>query len=174
MNEPDWQEQLSVQAFLTEEAQRLDESRWLDWQALLTDDFHYWVTTSPKQTDPVGAPSLAYEDRLLIQLRIDRLNHPQAHSQKPPSKSQHVMQAPRIIDRRTESGDSAESEPSNRLVVVARSAFHYTEKRGPQQIHLTGTVHHTLVADAPGWRIRLKRIDLLGADAPLPMVQLFL
>ena len=33
---------------------------------------------------------------------------------------------------------------------------------------------HTLVDDAPGWRIQLKRIDLLGADAPLPMVQLFI
>lgn len=165
MNEPGWSELLSIQSFLAEEARLLDDGCWSGWQSLLTDDAHYWVTTSPQQTDPVSTPSLAYEDRLLIQIRIDRLNHPQAHSQKPPSRSQHVMQAPQIIKRQNDAG---------RVVVTTRSAFYYTEHRGTQQVCLTGSVQHTLVAAADGWRIQLKRIDLLTADAPIPMVQLFL
>jgi len=38
---------------------------------------------------------------------------------------------------------------------------------------LTGSYRHTLVRIDGNWRIRLKRVDLLDAERPLPAIQLF-
>lgn len=156
---------LTLQAFLALESELLDTRQWDQWLALFTSDAHYWVPTSATQTDPVGEPSLAYEDRLLMQIRIDRLRHQHAHSQQPPSQCQHVLQWPRIVEQSGSTGERT---------IVTHAGFVYSEQRGTQQSRVTGSVRHTLVDAGNGWQIRLKRIDLLGADTPLPMLQLFL
>ena len=77
--------------FVRHEARLIDEKRFDEWLALFTDDARYWVPAAPEQTDPVGHNSLAYEDRLLLELRIERLKSPRAYSQRPPSRCLHVL-----------------------------------------------------------------------------------
>ena len=116
------------------------------------------------QADPSSHNSLAYEDRLLLQLRVDRLKNPRAHSQHPASHSQHVLQPSRI---------EHESAGEVRL----RTPFIYIEARGESQILLSGTARHHLVrtpSTPSGWAIRQKRIDLLNAARALPAIQLFI
>ena len=150
-----------VPDFIMMEARLLDEQRWDTWLSLFEPDGHYWVPTSPAQTDPNRQPSLAYEDQLLLNIRIERLRHPQAHSQKPPSQCQHVLQTPDI--RQNADGS-----------VTSRTPFTYVESRGTKQIWLAGVLTHTLVRREGRLLIRLKRVDLLNAQAALPMIQLFL
>lgn len=148
--------------FVAHEAALLDERRFDDWLALFTEDGHYWVPLlGAAQADPFSHNSLAYEDRLLLQLRVDRLKNPRAHSQHPPSHSQHVLQ-PSCIEE--EAGDA----------VRLRTPFLYIEARGESQILLTGTARHHLVRTPTGWAIREKRIDLLNAARALPAIQLFI
>ncbi|GER18361.1 aromatic-ring-hydroxylating dioxygenase subunit beta [Variovorax boronicumulans] len=148
--------------FIAHEAALLDARRFDDWLALFADDGHYWVPLlGAAQADPFSHNSLAYEDRLLLQLRVERLKNPRAHSQHPASHSQHVLQPSRIEE---EGADDA------RLC----TPFLYIEARGDDQILLSGTARHHLIRTPTGWTIREKRIDLLNATRALPAIQLFI
>ena len=148
--------------FIAHEAALLDERRFDDWLALFADDGHYLVTLlGEAQADPFSHNSLAYEDRLLLQLRVERLKNPRAHSQHPASHSQHVLQPSRIEE---------ETDGDVRL----RTPFLYVEARGDDQILLSGTARHHLIRTPTGWAIREKRIDLLNATRALPAIQLFI
>ena len=150
--------------FVAAEAALLDAGRFDDWLALFTEDGHYWVPLQgAAQADPYSHNSIAYEDRLLLQLRIERLKNPRAPSQHPASRCQHVLQRSRI-----ESDDAAGGE------LVLRTPFLYVEARGEQQLMLAGSYRHLLVRTASGWAIRQKRVDLLNAGQALPAIQLFI
>ena len=148
-----------IARFLYREARLLDEKRWDEWFALFAADGLYWVPLTRGQTEGEEQTSLAYEDTLLLRLRIERLRR-NPPSQLPPSFCQHVLQAPEI-----------EAVAGGWRT---RTAFSYAEARGDDMLMLFGTTIHDLVEDAGGLRIRCKRIDLLNCDAALPSVQLFL
>ena len=145
--------------FVIREARLLDEKRFDEWYELFAEDGHYWVPASPSQPDPLNHNSLAYEDRLLLKLRIERLKQPTAYSQKPASRCHHLLQMPEI-------------EKSARGEHLVRTNFIYTETRGDESQRYAAVAWHTLVGDP--LKIRLKRVDILNCDAALPSIQLFL
>lgn len=150
--------------FITAEAKLLDNGRFDDWLALFAADGSYWVPLlGALQADPLSYQSIAFDDRLLLQLRIDRLKNPRAHSQHPRSHCQHVLQRSVV-----ESIDTATG------VISLRTPFIYIEARGDDQILLSGTCHHQLVRGPDSLLIRQKRIDLLNPQRALPAIQLFI
>ena len=149
--------------FIYKEARLLDEKRFDEWYELFTEDAHYWVPLVPNQTDPLAHNSLAYEDKLLLKLRIERLKQPTAYSQKPASRCLHVLQAPEL-----EKADEARGE------FLLRTPFMYTETKADDSQRYAATAWHTLVQSSQGLKIRLKRVNILNADAALPSIQLFL
>jgi 3-phenylpropionate/cinnamic acid dioxygenase small subunit len=156
---------MAPEDFVAAEAALLDAGRFDDWLALFEPDGHYWVPLlGARQADPVSHNSLAWEDRLLLQLRVDRLKDPRAHSQHPRSCCQHVLQRSAAV-----ADDGAGSG-----VMSLRTPFIYVEARGGDQLILAGTYRHDLVARADTWAIRLKRVDLLEPTRALPAVQLFI
>jgi hypothetical protein len=165
--------------FVAEEAALLDAGRLDDWLALFEPDGRYWVPLlGARQADPFSHNSLAWEDRLLLQLRVDRLKDPRAHSQHPRSSCQHVLQRPVLV---AEPGaDRAGADRGDRggggggAVVCLRTPFIYVEARGGQQLVLAGSYRHELVRREDSWSIRLKRVDLLDPARALPAVQLFI
>lgn len=145
--------------FVRGEARLLDEQRWEQWLELFAEDGFYWVPLDHTQDDPLNHNSLAYEDRLLLRLRIERLRD-RPPSQRPPSRSQHILQTPEV-------------EPMQDGLHVARTAFLYVEVHGDaQQVH-AGNVFHHLRHTPSGLRIVLKRVNLLGCAQALPSLQLF-
>ena len=149
--------------FVVLEARLIDEKRFDEWYALFAEDAYYWVPASPGQRDPLNHNSLAYEDKLLLQLRIERLKSPLAYSQKPASRCHHLLQTPEV-----ESRDAARGE------YLTRTQLIYTETRGDDSQRYAATAWHTLVWAEDRLRIRLKRVDILNCDAALPSIQLFL
>jgi len=149
--------------FVVREARLLDEKRFDEWLTLFAEDGYYWVPLAHGQTDPVLHTSLAYEDRLLLELRVERLKSPRAFSQQPPSRCHHLLQAPEV-----ESADAAAN------VYVTRTQFIYTEAQRDTVQQYAGTVFHTLREVEGTLKIVLKRVDLLNCDAALPSIQLFL
>jgi 3-phenylpropionate/cinnamic acid dioxygenase small subunit len=145
------------------EARLLDAGRYEEWHALFAADGRYWVPLSADQTDPVGAQSIACEDKLLLAIRIQRLRNPKAHSMHPPPASQHVLQAPEIV----------RADPAANFYLT-RTPFVYLEARGDGQICLGGTVTHQSRANGEALEIVLKRVDLVNASAALPPIFLFL
>lgn len=149
--------------FVVREARLLDAKRYEEWNALFTDDAYYWVPLVPDQEDGVNHTSHLYEDKLLRELRIERLKSARAFSQQPPSRCHHLLQTPTV-----EEADAA----ANRYVV--RSEFHYTEAQGDELNFFVGTCWHHLTVRDGALRMTLKRVDLLNCDAALPAVQLFI
>ena len=123
----------------------------------------YWVPLVPDQEDGINHTSHLYEDKLLRELRIERLKSPRAFSQQPPSRCHHLLQTPTV-----EAFDAA----ANRYVV--RSEFHYTESQGDELQFYVGTCFHHLTLQDGALRMTLKRVNLLNCDAALPAVQLFI
>ena len=148
--------------FVAREAALLDAGRFDDWLALFAEDGHYWVPLQgAAQADPLTHNSIAYEDRLLLQLRVDRLKNPRAHSQHPKSHCQHVLQRS-VIEHDNDTG------------LALATPFLYVEARGEDQVLLAGSCRHLLVRHGEGFLIRQKRIDLLNAGRALPAIQLFI
>ena len=145
--------------FVRHEARLLDEQRWDEWLALFAEDGHYWVPLSPGQTDPLEHNSLAYEDHLLLQLRIERLKEG-PFSQHPRSRCQHVLQQPDVEDMQDG-------------LHVVRTAFMYVEVRADEQQVHAGTLVHHLRDEDDTLRIVLKRVNLLSSEMALPSLQLF-
>lgn len=154
--------------FVLDEAALLDEQRWGDWLALFTDDGRYWMPLAHGQTDPRLHASLLYEDRLLLQVRIERLRGTRTFSQQPASRCHHLLQTPRVTARDDAAG-----------TYTCRTAFHYIETRQDEQTLYAGWASHELVwlGDGQGdgaLRMRLKRVDLVNCDAAFGNIQLFM
>jgi 3-phenylpropionate/cinnamic acid dioxygenase small subunit len=149
--------------FVVREARLLDDKRYDEWLDLWTDDGMYWVPLTPEQVDGVHHNSHLYEDALLRKLRVERLKSPRAYSQQPPSRAVHVLQTPAL-----DSSDGAAQR------FVLRTPFHYSEAQGDELQSFVGTAFHHLVDDAGTLRLRLKRVDLINAEAALPAIQLFI
>lgn len=149
------------------EAALLDAGRLDDWLALFTDDAHYWVPLQgARQADPFSHQSIAYEDRMLLTLRVERLKNPRAHSQHPRSSCQHVLQRSSV-----EPEGAAAAEPDTYRL---RTPFIYIEARGDEEVTLAGTCRHVLARVDGAWKIRQKRVDLLNPERPWPAIQLFI
>jgi len=149
--------------FVYHEARLIDAKRFDEWYDLFTDDALYWMPLTRDQPLGEAHTSLFYEDKLLLKVRIERLRHPSAFSQQQPSFSQHVLQQPAV-----ESGDPEAGQ------CVLRTPFLYVEAQLDQQLILAGVAFHHLRAHAQGWKIQMKKIELLNREAALPSIQLLL
>lgn len=149
--------------FVLREARLLDEAQYDAWLALFADDGHYWMPLAHGQTDARLHGSLMYEDRLLLQVRVERLKGARTFSQQPPSRCHHLLQQPTVESRDEAAG-----------IYTMRTAFHYVETRRDEQQLYAGWATHTLVATGEGLRIQLKRVDLVNCDAAFGNLQLFM
>lgn len=149
--------------FVIAECRLLDAKRFEEWLRLFTDDAFYWIPLVPDQEDGVNHTSHMYEDKLLRELRIERLKSPRAFSQQPPSRCHHLLQMPSVET----------FEPAANTFVV-RTEFHYTEVQGDETQFYVGTMFHHLTAYDGALKMTLKRVNLLNCDAALPAVQLFI
>ncbi len=151
--------------FVVHEARLLDEKRYEEWNALFTDDAIYWVPLVPMQPEGLDHTSHLYEDKLLRELRIERLKSPRAFSQQPPTRSLHLLQTPTVEPPVAGRADEH----------LVRTVFQYTESQADETNAFVGVCWHRLVvADGGALRIRQKRVDLINSDAALPAVQLFI
>ncbi|HDR9198975.1 TPA: aromatic-ring-hydroxylating dioxygenase subunit beta [Burkholderia vietnamiensis] len=148
-------------AFVYREARLLDERRYDEWLSMYADDARYWMPLSPDQPDTGLHGALMDEDLLLLRIRIERLGGRRTFSQQPASRGHHLLQRPQV--------DRAEPEHGAYLL---RTPFHYVETRCDEQTLFAGWYTHALAVRDDALRIRVKRVDLVNADAPLGSIQL--
>ena len=144
----------TAESFLVQEARLLDERRFREWMALFTEDGIYWVPGAPEQKSPLDQASLFYDDRELMNTRIDRLEHPLIHVQTPPSRTVHLVSNVTVEPRGADAGDV--SVVSNVMMV---------EYRLDRQRVFAGRQHHLLRYQDSSWRIAHKRVDLVNCDS---------
>ncbi|KVE31021.1 phenylpropionate dioxygenase [Burkholderia vietnamiensis] len=148
-------------AFVYREARLLDERRYDEWLSMYADDARYWMPLSPDQPDTGLHGALMDEDLLLLRIRIERLGGRRTFSQQPASRGHHLLQRPQV--------DRAEPEHG---AYRLRTPFHYVETRRDEQTLFAGWYTHALAVRDDALRIRVKRVDLVNADAPLGSIQL--
>ena len=142
-----------IEQFLYRQVELLDRRQWSDFIELFTADGRYWMPAAPEQTTGEGVPSIFYEDRDLMRVRMKRVTHPHAWSQAPDWGTNHLVSNV-MIER--EDGRTGE--------VVVRSRFHMMEFRRDATRHFAGSYIHHLRPTRDGWRIRLQRVDMVNGQ----------
>ena len=145
--------QHAVEQFLYRQAELLDGKRWQEWIDLFADDGVYWMPPERSHTTWDGMPAIFAEDKNLMQVRMGRVLHPDAWSQRPLWGTNHVVSNV-VIDKLSPGGD-----------VVARSRFHMLELRRDEVRHFAGAYTHHLKKARDGYRIKLQRVDMTNAQA---------
>jgi benzoate/toluate 1,2-dioxygenase subunit beta len=145
--------QHAVEQFLYRQAELLDAKRWEEWIALFTDDGVYWMPPERSYTTWDGTVAIFAEDKNLMNVRMGRVLHPDAWSQRPLWETNHVVSNV-VIESQKPNGD-----------VVARSRFHMLELRRDDVRHFAGSYRHELKRTKDGFRIKLQRVDMTNAQA---------
>jgi len=148
-----------VEQFLYRQAELLDEKRWGDFIELFADDGMYWMPAAPEQTTGEGVPSIFYEDRNLMTVRMKRVTHPHAWSQSPAWGTSHLV-----------SNVAIEKEDPRTGELTVRSRFHMMEFRRDASRHFAGTYRHQLAKTKGGYRIKLQRVDMVNGQGPYDYV----
>lgn len=117
-----------VEAFFYDEAEILDERRYRDWLALLTDDVHYWLPAIENYSLREQAEAEPHPDRVAhydedldsLRMRIRRLETNMAWAEDPPSRTRRFISNVRILgDAGTADAqaDGAELEVRSNILV---------------------------------------------------------
>jgi 3-phenylpropionate/cinnamic acid dioxygenase small subunit len=153
----DPRQQQAFERLLYRQASMLDAKCWKDWTELFAEDGVYWMPAAPEQTDWTSQPSIFAEDRLLMEVRMGRLLHPNAWSQAPLWYTNHLVG--NVI---VEALDERSAELHSRFQVM--------EVRRDDVRHFAGSYRHSLVRVDGGWKIRLQRVDLINGQAAFDYV----
>jgi len=145
--------QHDAEQFLYRQAALLDDRQWQEWIDLFTADGIYWMPPDASYKTWDGQPAIFAEDRNLMTVRMRRVLHPDAWSQKPLWGTNHVVSNV-IVDKAAKNGD-----------LVVRSRFHMMELRRDDVRHFAGQYTHQLKKTAKGYRIKLQRLDMTNAQA---------
>jgi 3-phenylpropionate/cinnamic acid dioxygenase small subunit len=145
--------QHEVEQFLYRQSELLDTKQWQAWIDLFTADGVYWMPADPAHKHWDGVPSIFAEDKNLMAVRMKRVLHPDAWSQRPLWGTNHVVSNV-VIEK---------NSPPDEIVV--RSRFHMMELRRDDVRHFAGSYRHQLQRTPDGYRIKLQRVDMTNAQA---------
>jgi 3-phenylpropionate/cinnamic acid dioxygenase small subunit len=145
--------QHDVEQLLYRQSELLDGKRWQEWIDLFTDDGIYWMPPEPSHKTWEGMPAIFAEDRNLMTVRMNRVLHPDAWSQRPLWGTNHVVSNV-VIEKLEANGDA-----------LVRSRFHMMELRRDDVRHFAGCYFHHLKKSGDAYRIKLQRVDMTNAQA---------
>jgi 3-phenylpropionate/cinnamic acid dioxygenase small subunit len=145
--------QHDAEQLLYRQAALLDDKRWQDWIDLFTPDGIYWMPPDASYKTWDGQPAIFAEDKNLMTVRMRRVLHPDAWSQRPLWGTNHVVSNV-IVDKAAKNGD-----------LTVRSRFHMMELRRDDVRHFAGQYTHQLKKTKSGYRIKLQRVDMTNAQA---------
>ncbi len=150
--------QHDVEQFLYRQAGLLDDKDWQGWIDLFAADGIYWMPPDRSYKTWDGQPAIFAEDKNLMTVRMKRVLHPDAWSQRPLWGTNHVV-GNVIVEKESANGD-----------VVVRSRFHMMELRRDTVRHFAGSYVHQLKKTANGYRITMQRVDMTNAQAAFEYV----
>jgi 3-phenylpropionate/cinnamic acid dioxygenase small subunit len=145
--------QHEVEQFLYRQAGFLDGKQWQDWIDLFAPDGIYWMPPDASYRTWDGQPAIFAEDKNLMTVRMLRVLHPDAWSQRPLWETNHVVSNV-VLRKIAKNGD-----------VEVTSRFHMMELRRDDVRHFAGSYLHKLKKTKNGYAIRLQRVDMANAQA---------
>jgi len=147
-----------VEDFVYLEARLADESRYAEWEELVTDDFHYWVPNGRADYDPATRLTYVNDNRTRLGTRIRQLQTGLRHSQTPPSPLCRVVSNIEVIDVE---GDE--------LTVRTNQIVYEVSAQSTSALRLwPGHVTFRLRLVEGRWRMAAKTVELLITGDALP------
>jgi 3-phenylpropionate/cinnamic acid dioxygenase small subunit len=158
-----------VEQFLYREARLLDERRFEEWLALLSDDIHYWMTARsnryPRRSKAIAILdpdryveddlarddelSLLDEDKQTLAMRVARLDTGMAWAEDPPSRTRHLITNIEV----TPSPAPSEVEAFSNFIV-------YRTRAETEQDFYVGCRRDRLRRADGAWRLTERRVIL--------------
>lgn len=146
-------EQHEIEQFLYRQSDLLDKKEWKKWIDLFAPDGIYWMPPDASYKTWEGQPAIFAEDRNLMTVRMLRVLHPDAWSQRPLWETNHVVSNV-VIKKLNKNG-----------TVEVSSRFHMMELRRDDVRHFAGSYLHVLEKSRQGYKIKLQRVDMTNAQA---------
>lgn len=148
----------AIRELIRTETRLLNDGDLESWISLFTDDGYYWMPLEEEHTDPEMHDSLVYDNRALMEMRKHNLASPLAPSMELAIKSVRILS-----DIEIQLLDTAEDEVEVRAYVIA---LIYQQQKNTY----AGRVTYRLLKVGDTIKIRVKRVDLIDADAPLDCI----
>ena len=156
-----------IEAFLYLEARLADESRYDEWEALVTDDMHYWLPFGPGDYEPGTRVSYINDNRARLGTRIRQLATGVHHAQDPPSSMRRVVSNIEILS--TGDANSTGDAPDREYEVGANFVlYEHTLAATGHLRQWAGRTTYRLRQTPDGLRMAAKRVELVNSTSPLP------
>ncbi len=146
--------QHSIEQFLYREVRLLSELRYEEWLDLFTDDARYWMpardTVDGQPGAVAGDGEMAYfdDDTKFLAARVERLQSPLAHAERPPSRMRYFVSNVEIEEQ-----DNGELDVHCNLLVyqsrLERTEVSYVGRREDRFRPVDGS-----------WRIAIRKVIL--------------
>ncbi len=155
----------AAEDFLYREARLIDERRFDEWFNLYTEDAIYWLPMGDEE-DPGLGPSVLFDDHYFLARRVYRLLHTRVFSQRPPSRTVHLIS-------NVEVGEMITTGERPELTVHSAQVIHVVRSGSNQQYGLgnlrtlAGRCQHRLIVDGDDLKITLKKFQLIDRDQPV-------
>jgi len=147
-----------IEDFLFHEAMLADESRYEEWEALVTDDIHYWVPFGAGDYEPGTRLSFLNDNRTRLATRIRQLVTGVRYSQVPKSPMRRMISNIQVLDI-----DGGEYEVASNFVLYE----HAVQATGDIRVWAGRTTHRLRRTD-DGLRIAAKKVELVNSTDALP------
>lgn len=151
-------ELLLIEAFLYREARLADESRYDEWEALLTDDMQYWIPAGRIVDGAADQLSYVNDNRARLGTRLRQLRTGKRHAQTPISPMRRLVSNIEVL----EVLDDGYRVGSNMVLYEVSAQATSTVRVWP------GRVTHVLRRHDDGLRMAAKTIELITAGLPQP------
>lgn len=149
-----------IEALVYYEARLADESRYDEWEALVTDDMHYWVPAGTADYDPATRLSFVNDNRSRLATRIRQLKTGFRHAQSPPSLMRRLIANLEVLNADDHLG---EYQVSSNFVLYE----HARQASGELRVWAGRTTHRLRRIDGR-LRIAAKIVELVDGDRPIP------
>lgn len=147
-----------IEAFLYLEARLADESRYADWEALVTDDMHYWVPKGAADYDPGERISYINDNRARLATRIRQLKSGLRHAQTPASPMRRIISNIEVL---------AADDVAGTCTVGSNFVLYELAVQAGTALRVwPGRATHRLRRVDGEWRMSQKIVELVTASAP--------
>jgi 3-phenylpropionate/cinnamic acid dioxygenase small subunit len=148
----------TLRDFVFTEAKYADESRYDEWEALLTDDMLYRVPAGDGYDTSEFAPSIINDNRSRLATRLRQLR-----------TGTRLSQAPLSVMRRLISNMTAKRAGPNEFEVEANFVVFEFQTQSTNQINTwPGQVTYRIRATPDGLRLCAKTVLLIHRSGPIP------
>jgi 3-phenylpropionate/cinnamic acid dioxygenase small subunit len=147
-----------IEAFLYLEARLADESRYAAWEALVTDDMHYWVPKGAADYDPAERLSYINDNRARLATRIRQLKSGLRHAQTPVSPMRRIVSNIEVL--------AADDVAGTYTVASNFVLYELAVQAGTSLRVWPGRTTHRLRRVDGELRMSQKIVELVAASAP--------